>query len=725
MNTSASKLSPLNNLNKDLPAGIVVFLVALPLCLGIALASGAPLISGLVAGIVGGLVVGFISNSSVGVSGPAAGLTVLVFNGIEEFGIAAFLFVVIIAGVVQILLSIFKAGIIAYYFPSTVISGMLFGIGVIIILKQIPHAFGYDKDYEGDMDFEQADGYNTLTELEHVMNLISPTAIIISVVALVIMLIWESKAFKTTFLSKLLPGSLIAVMSGTVINQLLQNFAPEMALGSSHLVSIPVSENRLELLNFLVFPDFSQYTNPKIYLTGIIIAVVASLETLLCTEATDKLDPHKRSTNTNRELLAQGVGNITSGFLGGLPVTQVIVRSSANVQAQGQTKTSTMFHGALLLVAVFVIPTILNMIPLATLAAILLVVGYKLAHPKTLMKMFNTGIYHFIPFIATVLGLVFTDLLTGIAIGTGIAIFSILLENFKMGMYFDKTKKGDTSIIHLAEHVSFLNKANLLQVLHRQPSNTELIIDAIHAKYIDYDVREIIHDFKVEAKDRNIDFKFVDMKSSHPVSTKSIQENLSPAEALEILKQGNKRFVANIGTHRDLLTQVNVTSEGQHPFAIILSCIDSRTSAELIFDQGLGEIFSVRIAGNVVNDDILGSMEYACSVSGSKLIVVLGHTNCGAVRGACSDIKLENLTGLLQKIQPSVEHVHHNHGDLTGQEKVDQVAKENVSHTMRQILEQSETLKELVDNNKIDIVGGMYDMKTGEVEFCTEKPQFS
>lgn len=723
---SATQAQPniLQNLRKDMTSGLVVFLVALPLCLGIALASGAPLMSGIIAGIIGGIVVGFISNSALGVSGPAAGLTVLVLNGIEQLGLSTFLLAIIVAGLVQIILSVMRAGIIAYYFPSAVISGMLFGIGVIIILKQIPHALGYDRDYEGDIQFIQSDGFTTLSELTHILNTLSPTAIAISLISLFILLLWEKDWIKQSSLGRVLPGPLIAVITGAAINQILRSQLPERALASSHLVTIPIGEDNLDLFSHLAFPDFSQLTNPAIYTLGCIIAIVASLETLLCTEATDKLDPHKRTTNTNRELLAQGIGNISSGLLGGLPVTQVIVRSSTNVQTNAQTKASTIFHGFFLLLAILSIPALLNMIPLATLAAILLLVGYKLAHPKTLKKMYRSGVFHFIPFIATTAGLVFTDLLTGIAIGTGIAIFSILMENYRMGMYFQRDQKGRTSILHLAEHVSFLNKANLLQVLHRQPSNSELIINAMGAKFIDYDVREIIENFKIEAKDRNIDYKFIDMPTAHPVRSKLIQDNMTPADALEILKEGNKRFVNNLHSHHDLLAQVNVTSTGQYPFAIILSCIDSRTSAELIFDQGLGDIFSVRVAGNVINEDILGSMEYACNVTGSKLILVLGHTHCGAVRGACDGIELEHLSGLLAKIKPSVDHVHRHHHDLDHDEFVDRVAKQNVQLTMQQILTSSRTLKGLYEEKKIDIVGGLYNIESGEVDFCST-PDFT
>ncbi len=710
-------LSPVNHLRQDLPAGLAVFLVALPLCLGIALASGAPLISGIIAGIVGGIVVGFLSNSALGVSGPAAGLTVLVFNGIEQIGFPAFLLAIIFAGLLQILLSFLRAGIIGYYFPSAVISGMLFGIGVIIILKQIPHVLGYDRDYEGDIRFIQPDGYNTLTELEHTLNSISPTAIIICAVALCVLLLWELPLVKRSWTGRTIPGSLLAVLAGTAINQFLDYKSPDLALDAKHRVSIPVADNPLEFFSHMVFPDFSQLTNPEIYYAGIIIAIVASLESLLSLEAVDKLDPHKRTTCTNRELFAQGMGNITSGLLGGLPITQVIVRSSANIVAKGQTKAATIFHGILLLVSILWIPELLNRIPLASLAAILIMVGFKLANPLTLKKMYHAGPYHFIPFLGTAVGLVFTDLLTGVILGSGVAVFSILLENYRMGVYFQSKQKDNVTIINLAEHVSFLNKANIRQVLHRQPPNTELIINAMNARFIDYDVREIIEDFKTEAKEKHIDFKFVDRKSAHPVRSRQIQQDMTPTEALTILKEGNRRFVNSLHSHHDLLAQVNVTRSGQYPFAIILSCIDSRTSAELIFDQGLGDIFSVRIAGNIVNDDILGSMEYACNVAGSKLIMVLGHSHCGAINGACADIKLGHLTALLDKIKPAVQHVHAHHRDLSKDEFVDRVARQNVRHTMRHILDNSTTLKALYQQKKINIAGGMYNIESGKVEF--------
>ncbi|MEM8890951.1 MAG: SulP family inorganic anion transporter, partial [Bacteroidota bacterium] len=361
-----------SNLKYDLPASIVVFLVATPLCLGIALASGAPLFSGIIAGIVGGIVVGMLSGSDIGVSGPAAGLAVIVLNAITSLGAyETFLLAVVIAGVIQTALGFLRAGIIGYYFPSSVIKGMLSGIGIIIILKQIPHAFGYDKVPEGSLAFEQADSQNTISELTNMLNYIEPGALIITAISLAILILWERPFMKRIKLFQLVQGPLVAVVMGIVLNLVFAAAFPNLAIDAKHLVQIPVAEGISGFLGLFTLPDFSQIGNPEIYITAITIAVVASLETLLCVEATDKLDPYKRITPTNRELKAQGVGNFLSGMVGGLPVTQVIVRSSANIQSGGRTKMSAIIHGFFLLFAAMLIPSILNMIPLATLAAIL------------------------------------------------------------------------------------------------------------------------------------------------------------------------------------------------------------------------------------------------------------------------------------------------------------------------------------------------------------------
>jgi MFS superfamily sulfate permease-like transporter len=718
----------LSNLDSDIPAGLVVFLVALPLCLGIALASGAPLFSGLIAGIIGGTVVAMISNSNLGVSGPAAGLTVIVFEAISELGFEAFLLAVILAGCIQIILGSFKAGIIGYYFPSAVISGMLAGIGLIIFLKQIPHAVGYDKDYEGDLAFYQQDDYTTLSELEHIQSAFFPGAICISLLSLAILLLWESRWFKQFQISRLIHAAVLAVVASIFLNEGFRLWLPEWALTSQHLVNLPVLSKFSDFGQLLIFPDWSQFNNLLVYKTALILALVASIETLLSVEAVDKLDPYKRVTDNNQELKAQGVGNICSGLIGGLPITQVIIRSSTNVQAGAKTKMSTITHGFVLLLSVLFIPELLNKIPLASLAAILLVVGYKLASPRLFKKMYHVGPYHFIPFIATVLGLVFTNMLMGIAIGLAFAIFFILLENQKVGVYLHEYHQANKTIITLSENVSFLNKANLLRHLDKLPNYSTVIIDATYAKYIDYDIYEILQNFKAEAKRKNIKLIIQNLRGygvlppvepSKP-STKELQQSLTPDQVLNILKQGNDRFVNNLKTHDNLLQRINETVTGQYPLAIILSCIDSRTSAELIFDQSLGDIFSVRIAGNIINDDILGSMEFACKISGAKLIVVLGHTRCGAIKGACAGAKLDHLTGLLEKITPAIKQIEYEYQQPVTPDNtplVEKVSNRNVELMVRQIRKQSPILAEMKEKGEIDIVGAFYNIETGRVLF--------
>ncbi len=502
---SSTKKGFFSNLKNDLPASLVVFLVAMPLCLGIALASGAPLFSGLIAGIVGGTVVALMSGSPLGVSGPAAGLAAIVITAIPDLGgFEIFLFAVIVAGVIQLVLGLVKAGIIGYYFPSSVIKGMLSAIGIIIILKQIPHAFGYDKDPEGDLAFVQPDGQNTFSELINMIDYISPGAVLISVLSLAILILWDRPFMKKISLFNIIQGPLVVVVLGIILNLILEGTS--LMISKDHLVKIPVADSFDGFLGQFSTPDFSQWNNPKVYIIGATMAIVASLETLLCVEATDKLDPDKRVTPTNRELIAQGTGNIISGFIGGLPITQVIVRSSANIQSGGKTKASAFFHGILLLVSVIAIPTLLNLIPLASLAAILFVVGYKLAKPAIFKQMIKMGSAQFIPFIVTVIGIVFTDLLMGIGIGMAVAIFYILYNNYKTPYHFNPEtyKKGEPILIELSEDVSFLNKGSILQTLNHLPNDSEVSIDGRNAKTIHPDVIEIIDDFKQNAKSRNI-----------------------------------------------------------------------------------------------------------------------------------------------------------------------------------------------------------------------------
>ncbi|MFI3191053.1 MAG: SulP family inorganic anion transporter [Methylococcales bacterium] len=443
------KAGLLANLKVDLPAGIVVFLVSIPMSLGIALASGAPLFSGLITGIIGGLVVAPLSGSQLAVSGTAAGLSVLVLAAINELTFNGFLLALVIAGLLQVLLGLLRAGVIAHYFPSSVINGLLSGIGIILFLKQIPHALGYDSDYEGDFSFSQTDHFSSFSELINAVEFISPTAIVIALISLIPLILWEQPFIKSLRYSRVYQGILLAVLLGVFSNHYLVHFAPEFALKDTHLVMIPIFSDFAGLLAQFHTPDFSLFDQPRVYLIAATLALVASLETLICVEAVDKLDPYRRVTSTNRELMTQGLANIGSGLIGGLPLTQVIVRSSINIQAGARSKTAAVIQGILMLLAVKFIPEWLNEIPLATLASVLLVVSYKLINPALFKTMYQSGLYHFIPFCATILGLVFTDLLIGIVIGLSCALFAILLENYKSVAYFRETVIGNKIIFRL------------------------------------------------------------------------------------------------------------------------------------------------------------------------------------------------------------------------------------------------------------------------------------
>lgn len=506
----------IRNIKSDLSASLVVFLVALPLCLGIGLAStGRPelVFSGIIAGIIGGIVVGFLSGSHLGVSGPAAGLVVIVLGALTTLKtFEALLLAVFLAGLIQLIAGFLKAGIISYYFPSSVIKGMLAAIGLTLILKEIPHALGYDKDFIGDFTMVQSDGHNTFSEIYYAFIYNSPGAIIISIFSLALIILFERPFMKTLGLFKFLPGALFVVLSGILLNLLFQSFNPAWALDGEHLVQLPVASTLGEFITFFRMPDFSALSNPDVYVVAFTIAIVASIETLLCVEATDKLDPYKRSTPTNRELKAQGIGNMVSGLIGGLPITQVIVRSSANINAGGKTKTSSIIHGVILLFSAIVIPRYLNLIPLASLAAILLMVGYKLSKISLYREMFRLGWDQFIPFIVTIIAILATDLLKGIGIGMVFAFFYILRKNYRHAYHYKKEKNGDQEVVtlRLSEEVTFLNKASIQLSLDDLPKNSKVIIDGSNSVSIDHDVLEIIHDFKkLAAPQRNIDVETI------------------------------------------------------------------------------------------------------------------------------------------------------------------------------------------------------------------------
>ena len=513
----SKKINLFANLKSDFASGLVVFLVALPLCLGIAMASGAPLFSGIIAGVIGGIVVGSLSQSHISVSGPAAGLTAIVLTAITDFGaFDVFLMSVFIAGIIQLALGFLKAGSISNYFPTNVIEGMLAGIGIIIILKQIPHAFGYDADFEGDQAFIQNDGSNSFSFLFDVINHVQLGAVVISLVSLIILISWDKVPFLKRL--KLIPGALVAVVLGVVLNEIFISSGSPLAIGKEHLVSLPVPKSFDEFKSILILPNFAAVSNPQVWVVGVTIAIVASIETLLCIEAADRMDVQKRYTNTNVELRAQGIGNIVSSLLGGLPMTSVVVRSSANNNAGAKSKMSAIIHGVLLLISVLSIPAILNKIPLATLATVLILVGYKLAKPATFLHFWEKGKYQFVPFIATLVFVVATDLLKGVALGIIISIIFVLRGNLKRAYSFKKEEYEDGDVIHidLAQEVSFLNKAAIKLTLNEIPENSKVIINAHDTEYIAHDVLDLIREFKeTRAIDENVKVKLKGFKKAY------------------------------------------------------------------------------------------------------------------------------------------------------------------------------------------------------------------
>lgn len=505
------------SLKADFPSGLVVFLVALPLCLGIALASNAPPLSGIIAGVIGGIVIGSLSNSHVSVSGPAAGLIAIVLTAVTALGsFQTFLLAVVLAGIFQLVLGFIKAGSISNYFPSNVIEGMLAGIGVIIIINQLEHAVGYDKTNEGDESLLRLDGGNPFSDIPDIISRFEGGAVIIALVSLAILISWDRiPALKRL---KLLPGALVAVVAGIVINEIFIRTGSDFQLTKTHLVTLPIPESFADIKGFVVLPDFSAIGNTKVWITAGTIMVVASIETLLCIEASDRMDVQKRYTDTNRELKAQGVGNILSGLIGGLPITSVVVRSSANANSGAKTKMSAIIHGVLLLICVLAIPFLLNKIPLATLAAVLILVGYKLAKPATVLHFWHKGKYQFVPFAATLLAVVFTDLLKGVALGMVISIIFVLRGNLKRAYNFRKEEYAEGDIIHidLAQEVSFLNKAAIKSTLNDIPENSKVVIDASDTVYIAHDVLDLIEEFRdIKSIEMNVKVKLVGFKKAY------------------------------------------------------------------------------------------------------------------------------------------------------------------------------------------------------------------
>ncbi len=689
----------------DLRAGLVTFLVALPLCLGIALASGAPPLAGIIAGVIGGVIVGSLSGSGLSVSGPAAGLTTIVAAGILKLGTyEAFLLAVALAGLLQLGLGFARAGVIANYFPSSVIKGMLAAIGLTLILKQIPHALGWDRDAEGDFEFVQADGATTFTEIAAALANIKPGAIVLTLVTIGILLLWQRPAFQRSRVLQNIPGALVAVLLGIGLNEYFQSGAPTLALQASHLVQLPVVEGVAGFRSLLRFPNFAAITNFQVLLTAATIAVVASLETLLNVEATDKLDPLRRHTPPNRELKAQGIGNLLSGLLGGIPVTSVIVRSTVNLNAGARTKSSAVIHGILLLGCVMLIPGLLNRIPLAALAGILLFTGYKLTKPALYAEQWKLGLSQFLPFIVTIVAVLLTDLLIGIGIGFAVGVFFILRANYQTSLFFHREQEAgisDKIRISLADHVSFLNKASIVEILDQLPEDSVVEIDARASSYVDHDVVEAIENFRDSARLRNIQLTFFPGRAGyaamHPdevAAGKAIGfETALDEVAGAVLPDGpgfpatlprrpvvpalwpspdeigalvpgqapirepdrtryNELFANNRRWVEQKLalapTYFEDLARGQKPQFLFIGCADSRVTIDTMTGTNPGEIFVHRnIANLVVSTDLnmLSVLQYAVTVLKVEHVIVLGHYGCGGIKAA---MQREDL-GLINK----------------------------------------------------------------------------
>lgn len=737
---SDKKASVARFILKDFMSGIIVFLVALPLCLGIALASGAPLFSGIVAGVVGGVVIGILSGSHTSVSGPAAGLTAIVAAQIATLGsFPAFLLAVVIAGGLQILLGIAKAGSLSAFFPSSVIKGLLAAIGTILIIKQLPYFLGHDP-------IQKVVSHGHTTIVNQITKVFTGEihygALLVGSLSLGVLILWDRvKLLKNS----LLPAPLIVVLMGVLIATVLQSIASPIALiqRERFLVNVPVAESIAGFIGFLTLPDFSQWMNPAVYLSAVTIAIVASLETLLNLDAVDKLDKKQRLSPPSRELWAQGVGNILSGLLGGLPLTSVIIRGSVNVNAGSETKLSAIIHGVLLLVCVMFVPNLLNMIPLSCLAAILLMTGYKLASPKLIVSMWREGWAQFLPFAITVAAIVATDLLIGIAIGLFVSLLFILASNLSVPIrqVIEQHVGGEIRHIELANQVSFLNRASLERTLRNAPNGAHILLDARRTDYIDPDILSLIREFKeVTGPALNIQVSLRGFREKYLLSdtiqyvdytTRELQSQLTPGNILRLLKEGNDRFRMGTRLDRDLSITAKDNLTRESPMAVVFSGIDPRTPAEIIFDLALGDLYSVRSAGGILSPNALGSMEYGSVIGGAKLILILGHTRSSLVELSIRQSCIESSTNSLAacpSLKSVVDEIQHSipselcrryttSSEVQQRQMVDEISRSNVQNTVQQVLSQSHQIRDLVASGQLAVVGAMFEIETGIVTF--------
>lgn len=728
---------------RDITAGTVVFLVALPLCLGIALASNAPPFAGILSGIIGGIVVGILSGSHTSVSGPAAGLTAIVATQIANLGsFEAFLMAVALGGLIQIGLGIAKAGFIASFFPSSVIKGLLAAIGVILIIKQLPYVLGHEAVGHANLEDMSVEGGDHHNPLEPLIGLASGTyhmgPLVIGLLSLVVLVVWD----KISWLKKsLVPSPLLVVLLGVGLVLLFERLGGAWVVGSKQLVSVPVAQNISEFIGFLKLPDFTALLRPAVLMSAITIAIVATLESMLNLEAVDNLDPKQRISPPNRELLAQGTGNLIAGLIGGLPMTCVVVRGSVNINAKAESKLSAIIHGCLLLGFALWLPTYLNMIPLSCLAAILLTTGLKLASPKLVRELFLQGRLVFLPFLITVVAIVTTDLLIGILIGLGVSLLFILSSNYKRPIRktIEQHIGGELHHIELANQVSFLSRAVLEKTLRETPRGGHVLLDATNTDYIDPDILTLVREFKdktAPALDIKLSLKgflpsfgLQDNLQYVDHSTPELQREFTPQQVLELLAEGNSRFKSGRVLPRDMRRHVMAMAQGQYPMAVVLSCMDARTPTEMIFDMGLGDLLNVCIAGNAaLGPRSMASVEYGCAVAGAKLVLVMGNTRSSvteaamavACLGAAPDQYGQHFHHIVEEISRSIDHQmceDFRKADLEERQMIaDDVARKQVLRTVERLPVLSPTLQALVSEQRIAIIAAMYDTQTGQVQ---------
>lgn len=716
-----------SRLDKDIPAGIVVFLVALPLCLGIALASGAPLISGLISGIVGGVVVGYISKSGTSVTGPAASVSAVVYLAIQDLErFELFLVALIIAGIIQLVLGAIKAGIIADYMPTSIIKGLLAGIGVILILSQLPYIIGLDIDESKLLNFSNDYIGNAGEIISLFFTSFTVGSILLSALSLFILIYWEKTPLRNF---KLLPPALFVVIFGVLINLALKYTVPYLYLDGIHLVNIPKVDS---LFSFFTFPDLAGFTSGKVWTTGLTVAIIASISSLLNIEATDNLDPLKRKTPPNRELIAQGIGNTLCGLLGGIAVTSVIVRSSVNIEAGAQTKLSTIIHGFLLLTSVLFLSSVINLIPLATLAAILLVVGYKLASVNVFKALYKRGWDQFTPFIATVFFIVVIDVLTGVLIGTAISLFFLLRNNYYNPFFVVNTKYIQDEVIklELANEVSFFNKASIKNTLWSIPDNSKVLIDATFTSYIDIDVIDILKDFQntVAAKN-NIEVNIIGLKDTYDVGEEinffeQIKERkkqtTTPREILSYLEAGHQVYASGSDNMQRYRNKELQEYRDTIPLAAVISCLDLKEPLHIVMNAEVGDLINIHSAGYIINNHVIRNAEFACRQQGAKLILLFGNTDNSIIAEALEDYlanRKNNNKTLIKEIlklpQFNEEHLRSKKTD----ELVNEIVEVQLELAKEKLFENSNFFKKNIPIGKVGIASAIFERASKKITF--------